>query len=252
MFSLCIATMNRYDEFLCKFLPKYLEMDDITEIVITDENGEDVAKIQHAFPNNPKLRLYVNNHRLGPLLNKLTACSLANNEWIALIDSDNFADEDYFIAAKNYILGSQFNGNTKTAILTPIKSRPRFDFTYLSSLTYKRGEFMNNNIYERQHPWESQRSPSITLMNTGNYIINKYLTDNVDLSREQGLEWSSCCDVIFLNTLFFEQLDAHLHIVPGMEYDHALHDNSIYLQTYQKPEYKNFADITHHRYFMLT
>jgi len=40
--------------------------------------------------------------------------------------------------------------------------------------------------------------------------------------------------------------------VPGMEYDHALHDNSIYLQTYQKPEYKNFADMTHHRYFMLT
>ena len=41
MFSLCIATMDRYDTFLSKNLPKYLANDLISEIIITDENGND-------------------------------------------------------------------------------------------------------------------------------------------------------------------------------------------------------------------
>jgi len=251
MFSLCIATMDRFDTFLHKNLPQYLAIDLINEIIISDENGNDVAKIREAFPDHPKLRLFVNETRQGPLLNKLRACSHARNEWIALLDSDNFAGADYFAAAKDYIDRALVESHKKTAILAPIKSRPRFDFTYLSCLTYRSGEFYKNHQFERTHPVESGQSPGITLMNTGNFVINKYLMDNVDLTYEKNLEWSSCCDVIYLNTLFFEQLDAHLHIVPGMEYDHALHDGSIYLQTYQQFEYKMFADETHRRYFAL-
>ena len=251
MFSLCIATMDRFDNFLSEYLPKYLDIDLIDEIIITDENGMDVNKIKEIYPNHPKLRLFINEYRLGPLLNKLRACSFAKNEWIVLMDSDNFADKDYFITAQNYIHTS-IVGNPKTAILAPIKSRPRFDFTYLSGLIYRNGEFTKNRLFENQYPLESRQSPSITLMNTGNFVLNKYLIENINLSREQYLEWSSCCDVIYLNTLFFEQLDAHFHIVPGMEYDHALHDNSIYLQTYQQPQYKLFSDMTHQRYYRLS
>ena len=47
--SLCIPTMNRYDSFLKNNLTKYLQMDLIDEIVICDENGEDVKKIQEIF-----------------------------------------------------------------------------------------------------------------------------------------------------------------------------------------------------------
>jgi Glycosyl transferase family 2 len=249
MFSLCIATIDRFDNYLSSFLPKYLAMDLIDEIIITDENGRDVEKIRAAFPNHPKLHLYVNENRLGPLLNKLRACSFAKNEWIALIDSDNFADFDYFEIAKNYIHSKI--GDQKNIILAPWKSRPRFDFSYLSGLVYKRGEFSKNRAIEQQHPGLAAQSPVITLMNTGNYILNSFLIKKLDLTRESYIEWSSCCDVIYLNTLFFEQLDLKLHVVPNMEYDHALHDGSIYLQTYQQPQYKFFADETHRRYFRL-
>ena len=45
-----------------------------------------------------------NNERLGPFLNKIKACSYAKNEWIVLMDSDNFAFKDYFQIAKKYPL----------------------------------------------------------------------------------------------------------------------------------------------------
>ena len=103
MFSLCIPTMDRFDIFLSKFLVKYLDNEYISEIIITDENGNDIEKIKRAFLNNEKLVLIKNEERLGPFLNKIKACSYAKNEWIVLMDSDNFAYKDYFQMTKKYI-----------------------------------------------------------------------------------------------------------------------------------------------------
>ena len=46
MFSLCIPTINRYDNFLSKYLPLYINNTLIDEIVISDENGNDAKKIK--------------------------------------------------------------------------------------------------------------------------------------------------------------------------------------------------------------
>ena len=138
MFSLCIPTFDRFDSFLSKYLIKYLENEYIDEIVITDENGNDIEKIKNTFPNNSKLKLIQNDSHLGPFLNKIKVCSIAKNEWIVLMDSDNFADKDYFINAKNYIdliIGS----NSKNIILAPSFARPGFNFSNLSGFIYKKG-----------------------------------------------------------------------------------------------------------------
>ena len=55
MFTLCIPTIDRFDNFLSKYLPHYLNNPLIKEIIITDENGNDAKKIQNAFPNNDKI-----------------------------------------------------------------------------------------------------------------------------------------------------------------------------------------------------
>lgn len=236
MFSLCIPTMNRYDNFLSKYLPKYLSNELIGEIVITDETGADVEKIRRDFPNETKLKLHVNAERLGPFLNKITACSKAVNEWIVLMDSDNFADMHYFIIGQDYI--EKHIGNQKNVILAPCYAKPNFNYNHLAGKIFKRGEFQ----YLKTH-----HSPVTVLMNTGNYIINKFLIDNLDLSGEKdNIPMSSACDVIYFNTLLFEQLDLHLHVVPGMDYDHVVHDGSIYIQTHAK--YANFNNLVHKRF----
>ena len=41
--------MNRYDDFLSIYLPKYLSNPYIDEILINDENGNDYSKIKKIF-----------------------------------------------------------------------------------------------------------------------------------------------------------------------------------------------------------
>jgi glycosyltransferase involved in cell wall biosynthesis len=93
--SLCIPTMNRWN-FLKESIPKYLDNKYIKEIVIVDETGEDYAHLLDFYKNEPKIRAFKNETRLGPFLNKLECMKKASYEWICLMDSDNFADLDYF------------------------------------------------------------------------------------------------------------------------------------------------------------
>lgn len=244
MFSLCIPTMERFDTFLKVNLLKYLDDKNIDEIIICDETGNDIDKINNFFPNNQKLRLFKNETRLGPFANKLKACSLAKNEWIALIDSDNFADTDYFTTAKKYIENVILN--QKNIILAPSKAKPIFNYSHLNGFIYKRGSFYKNKLNENKLK-TSKNTDSSVLMNTGNYVINKYMIDNINLQSENDkISSSSSCDVIYFNTLLFEQLDLNLHVVPMLEYNHVVHDGSIYRQTCN--QFASFANYVHKRY----
>jgi hypothetical protein len=233
--------MDRYDTFLQKSILQYLDNDLISEIIITDENGNDVNKIRRDF-NNIKLNLFVNSKILGPFLNKLEACKCAKNEWIVLMDSDNFADKNYFIKAKEYIENNI--KHEKNIILAPSKAKPNFNYSHLSGFIYKKGEFKNNL---KKEIIGSEFFSSIVLMNTGNYVINKYLINNINLENELGdINKSSACDVIYFNTLLFEQLDLNMHVVNGMEYEHTVHDGGVYIQTNHM--YSDFNNLVHSRY----
>jgi hypothetical protein len=247
--------MDRYDDFLSKNLPYYLENELISEIIITDENGNDIEKIKNSFPNRNKLLLIQNETKLGPFLNKLKVCSYAKNEWIALIDSDNFADKNYFVVAKDYLENNITN--QKNVILSPykgkypFKEKPDFDFSHLSGSIFKKGDFQKIRDTENQLfqyiTWHPIYHNSEVFMNLGNYIINKYLIDHLDISAEmEYLNQSSSCDVIYMNTLLFEQLDLHMHIVPNLEYEHEVHDGSICKQTWE--QFSDFNASIHSRY----
>jgi hypothetical protein len=235
--------MERYDEFLSTYLPKYIENILIDEIIITDENGNDIEKIRNNF-SNEKLILIKNDTLLGPFLNKIKACSYAKNEWILLMDSDNFPDDNYLDIAKEYI--ENIIGNQKNIILAPSKAKPNFNYSHLSGMIFKKNSFLYNKKYENEIITPNHAG-SYTLMNTGNYIINKYLINNLDLTNElENIKYSSSCDVIYFNTLLFEQLDLNLHVVPNLEYIHVVHNGSIYLQT--SSMFSDFSDKVHKRY----
>lgn len=247
MFSLCIPTMNRFDEFLSRYLDDYIRYELINEIIITDENGNDIEKIKNKYGEIEKLVLIKNEKQLGPFLNKLKACSYAKNEWIVLMDSDNFANLNYFIIVKNYIENNI--ENQKNIILAPSKALPHFDFSNLSGFIYKKGFFEINSKNEKILK-NHNNSNSDVLMNTGNYVLNKYLIDNIDISGEiNNIPLSSSCDVIYFNLLLFEQLDLNLHVVPNLEYIHVVHSGSIYIQTNQ--QFASFANNIHNRYYLL-
>ena len=102
MISLCITTMDRYDSFLSDNLPKYISNPYINEIIINDENGNDFEMIKKNF-SNEKLKVYKNESILGPFLNKIDVLKKAKNKWICLMDSDNFADIEYFRVVTEFL-----------------------------------------------------------------------------------------------------------------------------------------------------
>ncbi len=225
--SLCIPTKNRFDNFLSSYLDsycKYLDNKSVDEIIICDENSSDYDKIVNkysSYVNNNKnnFRVYKNDRVLGVFLNKLKVCSLANNRFIALIDSDNFPDEDYFINVKNYISKTKLSSHT---ILAPSKPVPHFDYTQFNGkIITKRNvnDFMSINVFG-------------ILLNTGNYVLTKDIINNITYDKDI-LNKITSCDVIYFNLLCFQQFnDFEMHVLKDVEYKHVVHNDSEYLKTH--------------------
>ena len=237
-FSLCIPTMDRYNDFLSINLPEYINNPFIDEIIISDENGNDITKIKKYIKNLNKFKFNINKNRLGAFYNKLMCCKLAKNEWIAIIDSDNFADINYFKIANDF-LKTLIN---KNIILAPSAAKPHFDFSMFSGKCLKKGNFKNI---------PNLKNNGDILINTGNYIINKYLIDNFILSDEDKIliENSNACDVILFNTLLFEKLNLNMYVVPNLYYNHTIHKDSTYLNYYKRTQ--NTIQSVHKKYYNL-
>ncbi len=236
MFSLCIPTMNRYDEFLKYFLPQYLKNPLINEIIICDENGEDVKKIYNN-PEfiDPRIRLYINEKRLGPLHNKLKTIKLATNDWIALIDSDNFADEDYFKEASSFILKKKPNNSS---ILAPVAANPgknSVEYATHAGFNFKAFAGFNINIDYFKTMTEDKfrrHNQLLLLFNTGNFILHKSLIQCLLLDGEDSNLKTDFFDVFYFNTLLFEQIPGlNFYVVPKMSYQHSIHNGSTTLQS---------------------
>lgn len=236
-FSLCIPTMKRWS-FLKENLPKYLQNKYIKEIVIVDETGEDYALIQQFYPNEPKIKLFKNDVRLGVFLNKLECMKKASCDWICLIDSDNFADEKtYFDSFLQYVT----NNPNKNTIYCPSFAAPNFDFSSIQNIEitqYSIKNLLNSN----------KKGTLEVCCNVCNFILHK---NNVLLIQEilaSNTEFNAIsksyfpCDSIFLNYLLLLQ-NRTLLIVPNMKYEHVVHAGSIYATTHMK--FKDISERVH-------
>jgi glycosyltransferase involved in cell wall biosynthesis len=95
--TVAIPTMDRWDKFLKKQLPIYLDHPLIDCVLISDENGNDIDKIcQEGYDKNPKLRLYQNEFILGVYGNKRQCLLNAPTQYVAVLDSDNWFEPSYF------------------------------------------------------------------------------------------------------------------------------------------------------------
>jgi len=220
--SLCIPTMDRWD-FLKVNIPKYLENPYISEIVISDENGHDAEKIRNTF-TDPKIRVSVNSTRLGPFLNKRKVIEMASNAFVCLMDSDNFAPLSYFDAWNKALNGDVPNENT---VYAPCRTIPQathegFDYRHFSNI------YITNANYK--YYWKNIFM-STCLYNTGNYIVSKkmYLTTETD-AHLKHLETAKSPDVMLQNYFMWKNNNMQMFIVPGMEYEHIVHNNSYYIQ----------------------
>jgi len=240
MFSLCIPTLDRYDKFLSIYVKKYLENPLIDEIIINDENGNDYEKLLNEYKdtdNISKLKIYKNDNILGPFLNKIKVCKYAKNNWICLMDSDNFADIQYFEIVNNYIMQNKLSDY---CILSPNFAFPNFNYSNLTGKIITKNNIRNISEYDK-----ISGNVLELLLNTGNYVLNKKLINNLDITQESNIHLSSACDVIYMNTLFLEQFELEFHVLCN-KYSHVVHDGSVYTNTINNT--RDFASYVHDRF----
>jgi hypothetical protein len=225
--SLCIPTMNRYS-FLKTNLPQYLANPYIDEIVISDETGEDAEQIKRDF-TDPKLKVFVNKKRLGAFLNKEQVVRYASNEWVALIDSDNFAPISYFEAWRAYY---QANPLQATTIYAPSRTIPNsnhagFDYRHFigKELTKTTYPLLCATLDAQQNRWLE------TILNTGNYIVNAAIYLASSDPAYSDLYQSTNAWEAKLRTWLLLNKGATFVFPPGFEYYHVAHDGSLYTTT---------------------
>lgn len=231
-FSLCIPTMNRFDKFLCHYLEEYIQLKNdniIDEIIVCDENGNDYDKIIQTYgehPNSP-IKVYKNEYTLGAFLNKAKVCTLANpNNFIALIDSDNFVDKTYFEAVKEYISKNQIKLSDHI-LLAPENAKPSTSLNF----TPFRGIVTKNLLYQICNNYLLQ-----ALLNDGNYVFTPTTFSNLQYDPDDIIK-AGPYDVVVKTLLAFQQIeDFSVHVIPNMEYLHVIHDENFYIHTYQQHE----------------
>lgn len=218
--AVCIATMRRFS-FLKESIPRYLENPYVTEVIITDETGEDYDAITAAF-SHPKLRVYKNENRLGIPANKIRAASYAVSDYICILDSDNYADIRYFEGFRKFI------GKTRTpnaSMFLPSAARPNFNYKEWVNVPLTR-----NNI--------KQFYPKIdTCLNTMNLILPRAFFETFKIMSDVPMcnEIGPYDGIYFALYALFE-LNATLYVVDGMEYDHRVHPGSTWLNTHTESE----------------
>lgn len=223
-FSLCITTMDRYDTFLKNSLKAYIQFMEeglIHEIIVSDENGNDYEKIVAEYGHlmeNSNFRIYKNETVLGVFLNKMKACRYAKYDNIILMDSDNFADRDYFIESERFVRTSIAS---KTFILSPSRLlNTDLDYTRFCGVRITRDtiqQYINDECFR-------------TLLNTGNFVISKSIIDilHYDLDTIKKI---SFYDVVYFHLLVFQQCkDIHLYVSPDLKYSHRVHADSGWLR----------------------
>lgn len=205
LISLCITTHNR-PHVTHKAYEQVLGHQAIGEIIIVDDFSKP-ALYSELIKGAPKeVKVFRNTKNLGVYRNKHESVKHAAHPWVIPFDSDNIITPAYID-----VLLALPEWRNDTAYL-PSFARPHFDYRKLAG-TYTRTNISN---YMRTRGMDA-------LLNTMNFFISKKLYMDAFDPRVEPVT----SDSIYINYRIL-QLAGRLQVVPGLEYEHVVHDGSHY------------------------
>ncbi len=214
--------MDRW-KFLKDTLPIFLEQSIVSEVIVCDENGNDIEEIKKTkLIHNPKVKLYKNEKRLGIYQNKRKAASLAKEEWVAILDSDNIFPEQWFEDVedvlkkdtnKKTIYASAYFRNVNLETGEEFRPCVEFDGLHLTKDSW-------NTMFERRR-WNF-------LLNDGNWIVPRKAIEYLPIEIQS--ESLQAADAIYMLRCWI-QGGYSIDYVKGLEYIHTVHGGSSWLAT---------------------
>ena len=218
MISVCITTYNRTDLLFESF--QQIEKDErVSEIVIVDDHStRDIQGILAERLRGPKFRFIINDYNVGCYENKRRALSLALNDWAILFDSDNILTTQYIDCIENLMIAGV---NPKT-LYQPEFARPHFNFSEFSGTNFTKanvGKHAAHNV------------TFCTMLNAMNYFVN--VNEYLRIWEPRSEPWTA--DSLLQN---YNWLNAgnSIYVVPGLQYEHRVHEGSHYKEHHRKTE----------------
>lgn len=218
--TITIPTMNRWF-FLRNSLPGFLKRPEVAEVIICDETGEDIIEIMKSdLAHSPKLRCIQNERILGIYENKRKCLSMAKTDWVALLDSDNYFQDEWFESI------SQINKKDHTRIyasadfktvnaekLSVIETCSKFSGLTLNSDNW-------NSILETAG-WNF-------LLNDGNWVLPKKCLDLLPVSTKSSQVLA--VDALYMLRCFVKG-GYSITYIPDLSYLHMVHNDSTWIKT---------------------
>ena len=223
--TVAIPTMRRWKGFLEKSLPSFLQNENVAYVIICDETGEDVDEIKKThWVQNPKLRLYTNERRLGMYANKRRCIEKSPTDWVAVLDSDNLFPDEYFETL--FDTWKDEGANTKTVYAASEIVRV---FLKTGESEERTRHFQGMRITKANWNKVFQMKAWNFLLNDGNWVGHTSVLEAWPPIPEHQVK---ATDSIRIVKNLVEKGWTY-YIVPGMRYIHTVHDDSEWIKTEQ-------------------
>lgn len=207
--SLCLTNWNR-TEMLGESFIHVLNDDRISEVIISDDHSDatTIRYLNELQLVSKKINVFQHAKNMGMSFNKLQSVSYAKENRCIIFDSDNVLTTEYIDAIYRVKGATSWDENV---IYCPSFARPQFDYRAFNSLTFdKRSikKYLNKKMFD-------------CMLNTCNYFVHRdtYLKVFEHNPAMKGT------DTIWFNYLWL-RAGYSFHVVPGMHYDHRVHDGS--------------------------
>lgn len=189
--------------------------DRIDEIIVSDDASdfEVFKQLKTALSCFPKVVLSRNASNQDCYFNKYTAVSLAKNEWVILLDSDNKFGKDYI----DVLFGIETWH--RKIIFQPDFAKPNFNFQNFAGHGYN-AKAVAENLHNGNFS---------TMLNAMNYFVNKH--EYINAFDKTVIPHTA--DSIYHNYNMLKN-GCEIYVVPGLQYEHKIHDGSHYKNNVHK------------------
>lgn len=214
MITLAIPYYNS-EKYLEQTLEIPLNSEFVSEIIIHDDCSENEIESTH-----PKIKIYRNEKNLGAFKNKYLAVSKASNEWVYLLDSDNYFFENSLDVVKNI--------NTQRGRYYSPSQLHLVDDGLDQSLNGRIVKY-NFDLVDGKKAAEilkSQNADFEWLINTGNFFIHRddYVQSMKSVYDNLNYPYFEADAIVFTyNWLKYGNI---IEVVDNLWYNHRLRSNS--------------------------
>ena len=225
--ALCITHYNRVD-MLFKSFEKVWNDPRISRIHISDDGSDEIVirdLIQRVLNFNREKRQFIETRfiprNIGCYHNKAEVLQMAERnefDYAILLDSDNVIDTSYLDALFE-VPEQYWDGKT---ILAPDFARPHFNYQYFAA------QYLDKDTIKKHIPLMS-KTRFDCLINCANYVVP--VKEYLRVFDPNFNPWT--CDTVYQLYNWLKAGNA-MYVVPGMQYDHLIHDGSHYKEHNRK------------------